>query len=56
MCFLGGTKTGIRGGRNAVALHECLGKILGGFQLSGLPRRAKDFQAVGAKCVHDAVG
>ena len=45
MGFVSGIESSIGGGGNAVALHESLGKILGGFQLRSLPGRDRKFSA-----------
>lgn len=44
------------GGRDAVALHEGLGEILGRFELRGGAGRPEDAQALGAEQVDDAGG
>ena len=52
-------RSGIRegletGGRNVVAGHEALGKILGGFELGGFLGRAEDLQATSPKNIDHA--
>ena len=55
MSLVCGSKGCIGGGRNAMALHESLGKILGCFQSRGLLRGTENFQASGAENIHDAL-
>ena len=56
MSLVCGSKGCIRGGGNAVTLHERLGKILGCFQSRRLPRGTENLQAGGAESIHYALG
>ncbi|MNN32543.1 hypothetical protein D3C81_1462660 [compost metagenome] len=52
---LGGVREGlVGGGRDAVALHERLGEVLGRFQLRSRLARPEDAQALGAEDIDDA--